>query len=359
MSPTRIRVATEVLENLRLIVSNFPDIALTTDCLTVQTIRSYARKLRRGDLVFERVSAHSSDEHASIIPESPTSPLPPSLSRKASLGSLNLMNSLRGKLGNRFGYSATSPILHEQGENRWPPSETRIPALRFGGPPSQGDSEIKSCVNALRTIFPGGTYYLLDLLYAHVVAYNYMNCLIGGLPHLSPNAPPHLRTQPSQQLPVGVTSLDDLRMHPDSTETVVDEFHQNVAVASSKVVVPAKAAAMLGLGSSHMGLPMKPVPGSRGGSRGGLKSKLRKISTPGPSLANQLESERALRNLRDDIALNVNRLVETIKTSSSAEDDQSQEEQDGMIMGPSGKELDPVLMRALCECVRCYEALYE
>lgn len=355
---THIRVSTEVLENLRIMVGNFPDTMLRTSCLTVQTVRSYSRKLRLGDIAHERISPRGSDELGTN--KLPSSALPPQgLDRKTSFGNLKLMTSFRGKLSSRFTPSPTSPSVREKGEEPWPPVDNRIPSVRCNSSPSRpSDSQAEPCITALRSIFPTGSDYLLDALYAHFLVYNYVNALCGGLPHLHQDgAGPHLRTQPSMNfvLPAGVTSLADLRLHEDSSETVVRDFHDDITNATSQAVVPSKAAAMLGLGSTNMGKPVKPHPGTLGGR----KAKLRNTTPPAAAFTNSLESDAAMRYLREEIARNIYRLVETVKSPTlfGRGKDSSEEEEDGSIIGPNGRELDPTLMRAISEVVRCYEEL--
>ncbi|KAF3768514.1 hypothetical protein M406DRAFT_326951 [Cryphonectria parasitica EP155] len=379
MSPitTNIRVSGGVLENLRLIVCNFPDLSLTTSCLTIQTIRSYARKLRRGDLIHDRVPAcRLQEEQTRATIRSPTSPeLRTHLNRKKSLGNLKLINSLRGKFSNRFGHSATSATLQGNGgDHLWGPPAADDPhavTLGFDSLPSDPvETEVEACVDALRVIFPDGTNYLLDLLYAHIIAYNYMNSLLGGLAPLKLHSSggggngnggfPPLNTKPSMKLPAGVTSLADLQMHPDSSETVIHDFHHNVATVASRVTVPSKAAATLGLGCTDFcNGPFAPAPGPRGGGGGGdLHAKLPLKNSPtATSFTQSLESEQAMRHLRDDIALNIYRLVEMTKSCSRGQICRSHEEQNAILSITDGNVLDPMFMRAMCEVVRCYEEL--
>lgn len=360
LSPTNIRVSGEVLENLRLIVNNFPSLPLHTSCLTVQTIRSYSRKLKRVD--FERRVVRAPEERVPGIPESVTSPEMSPISRKGSMSALNIMHSLRGKFTNLYGHSATARANNDSSLSVWPPPETRhVTPACHSPPPSQEEDGLEACVNSLRAIFPNGSSYLLDLLYAHLIAYNYINSLIGGLAPIAQRNGAvlmHLRGKRSMNIPAGVTSLADLQMHPDSSETMIRDFHQNTSLATARDFVPPKAAATLGLGSTATSLPVKPVPGSR---RPGSKSgRFREVIAPSTAaLVQSLESERALCDLRDGLALNVFRLVETIKGCSSPEEWQSHEEQEANIVdNPSKKHLEPAFMRTLCELVRCYEELY-
>lgn len=356
---TNIRVSTETLENLRIMVHSFPDTMLSTDCLTIQTIQSYSRKLKIGDVKHERVSSCGSDGTA--IAKSSTSLDLPSqaLDRKVSFGNLKLMTSLRGKISSRFASSPSSSTYRENNIEPWPPLDNNSDPIRCNSSHRASDKQEKPrYVTALRSIFPTGTEYLLDALYAHLIAYNYINSLCGGLHHLQHNgAGPHLQPRPPRNfvLPVGVTSLADLQLQEDAGELIAGDFYNGVTNVSSQVVVPSKAAAMLGLGSTNMGQPMKPAPGNLNGRY----AKLRKTTPLDASFAASLESEPTLRYLSDNISHNIYRLVETVKSASGATlgKPASQEDEDGHIIGTYGKELEPTLMRAMCEVVRCYEEL--
>ncbi|ROW10235.1 hypothetical protein VMCG_01967 [Cytospora schulzeri] len=367
-SLTSIRVPAEVLENLRISVGNFPDTMLRTSSLTVQTIRSYSRKLRRGGMNNERSFPRASDEVAFDALDSPPSAFAPALERQPSFGSLKLKKlSLRGRLNltSRLTSSPTSPSLKEE-DDFWREFDDRYPAnTRSDTPPSRkSHSDVSACVAALRSIFPSGTDYLLDALYAHIIAYNYINSLCGGLPHHHQDDGGHqinhnqnynqqrhllLRARPSTKfaVPPGVTSRVDLELQ-DPDDPAVREYEDDHRVASgsgsgggatsASAVVPKKAASLLGLGATNMGgKPVRPRPGNLGGR----KARYRKTTPPAASFAGSLESETAMRDLCDAIVVNINQLVAT----------------DGALLRGGAKELEPTLLRALCEVVRCYEEL--
>lgn len=358
-----VRVAAEVLENLRISVGNFPDTMLRTSSLTVQTIRSYSRKLRRGGTSSgergERGFSRDSDDYAfAAFDAYATESVSASMDRKSSLGNLKLKKlSLRGKklhLSSRQAPSRSSPFLKEE-DDFWPPVDHRNFSMRSNTPPSRKSSEVSACVGALRSIFPDGTDYLLDGLYAHLIAYNYINSLCGAMPHLlSSPGHPGLRSRPSLNFPPGVTSRADLELQ-DRDDLAVRELQDEVATSASTAVVPKKAASLLGLGATHMGKPVRPRPGTLGGR----KDKHRKTTPPAAAFSASLESESAMRDLRDAIASNIKRLVETVKQCSpaAAGRDSDEDSEDAAILGQNSRELDSTLLRALCEVVRCYEEL--
>ncbi|CAN8100199.1 unnamed protein product [Discula destructiva] len=349
-----VRVSGPVLEALHSNVQNFPDTMLRTTSVTINQIRDYSRKVKRSDATRQLLPSRDSDELAAGTPQSPSSPTSPALGRKTSIG--NLKRSLRGKFS-RFAH-ATSSSINEQSEPDWPLTDDAAAANGRNDSPPLSPTAVRdaACVTALSCILPGGTPYLLDALYAHIIAYNYIDSLCGSIPDVAQTGKGRrLRAQPSKNvlLPAGVTSLADLSVQEHVSDTIVREFHDDVASTASKGVMSSKAAELLGLGSPDMGKPAKPSPGFVG-SR---DNKFCKSSPPGSSKGHYLESDSALRSLRDGIAHNIHRLVDTAESCSSGEVVDTEEIQDGNIARHHGKQLEPKLMRALSEVVRCYEEL--
>lgn len=346
-----VRVSIEVLDNVRVSVVNFPDTMLLTSSYTVEIIRSYLRKVKRNDVNPERISA----EQSPAAVESLVSPKMRSMGRKASLGNLKLMNSLRGKLTSRFGHSPTSISFMENGEKPWPPTQGRGPTVRSNAPPSlTGHTLHETREVMLRKIFPQGTNYLLDALYAHLLVYNYIDSVCNGHPHLHQNVDtPDLRTKPTKNfvLPPGVTSLADLQCQPDVSATVIADFKADVKHIKSKSVVPTKAAATLGIGSTNMGKPVKPEPSSLRGS----DAKPGKAPPRDSPRFHSLESDSAMQDLRGDVARNIYRLVETVEACPSPASKPSEEDECDVIDAVEGKELPAVQMRLLSELVRLNE----
>lgn len=357
MSPTSsVRVSGHILEALRINVQNFPDTMLRTSSVTIDQIRDYSHKVKRSNATRQLVPKCESDEHLMVASDSPTPPTSPSVGRKSSFGNFKLMSSLRGKFS-RLNNSASASSLNEQVDAHWSPTDDATLATAHCESPPLCASAARdaACVNALRCILPHGTPYLLDALYAHIIAYNYIDSLCGSFPQPQQHGQsPRLRTRPSQNamLPSGVTSLADLMVQENVSETIVQDYQDDVASVASRTVVPSKAAALLGLSNTNMAAPVKPNPGLVGGR----DNKFGKASPPGAIRGHYLESDSAMRSLREDIAHNIYRLVETVKNCSPAEGVDTEEAQDDNIV-PNGNKLDDMLMRALSELVRCYEEL--
>lgn len=346
----RMRVSTEILENVRVSVVNFPDTMLLTSSYTVETIRSYVRKFKRGG----DADGRDSLEHVSLKAEAPISPSNRTLNRKTSVGNMRLMGSLRGKLTARFGNLATSSSGQQNGNNVWPPADqiptmTRHTALR----PTTSHTQVETREVALRKIFPQGTDYLLDALYAHIIVYDYLDSICDNFSlHQSEMASTRSQPHKSIALPPGVTSLADLQCQPDASETVIKDFKADVKNIKSKNMVPSKAAAMLGIGSTNMGKPIKP---SRGNLQG-RESTPRRVHASS-SYPRSLESDVAVRDLLADVVKNIYRIVETIESYGSSGRQVSEEDECEMIGDVDGKELPVVQMRLLREVVRLNEEL--
>lgn len=358
ISPTSsVRVSGHVLESLISSVQNFPATMLQLSSVPIESIRDYSNKVKRSDTARQLLPARENSEPSTVIPHSPSSPTSPTLGRKTSFN--NFKTSIRGKFS-RLTNTSNSPSIYEQGEADWPPiDDSTTTAVQCDlAPLTPGAARDAACTNALRGVLPNGSPYILDGLYAHIIAYNYINSFCSAVPDIKQHSEsPHLRTRPSKNVvfPAGVTSLADLRVQEDVSDTVVQDFQDEVASVTSKSVVPSKAASLLGLGSTDTGKLTKPGQGGR------EDNKLRKTSPPGGAYrgGHYLASDSALRSLRDDLALNIKCLVDTAESGSFVETvGEADETQDSNIVRHNGsKQLDPLLLRAFSEIVRCYEEL--
>lgn len=125
----------DVVDNIRISIACFPDTMLLTSSLSVETIRSYSRKVKS-------------------FPSSPRrdfSPAPYHPPKK-------------------WGFSRFI-------------SSRRSNASSCGrGPRESAEEVLASPWAPLRAVFPSGSEYLCDALYAHIVAYNYISTVQRCLP---------------------------------------------------------------------------------------------------------------------------------------------------------------------------------
>jgi hypothetical protein len=130
-----------IIENLRVCIVGFPDTMLQTSALSIETIRAYARKLRGG---------HRSREALCALPV-------PAQTAGGGGGHSWNMGGLRRKAPHATQRGGAFAAAMERGL-------------------MVGSLEPAACMGR---IFPGGSEYLCDALYAHLVAYGYISSLCG------------------------------------------------------------------------------------------------------------------------------------------------------------------------------------
>ncbi|KAL3301611.1 hypothetical protein RB213_003290 [Colletotrichum asianum] len=162
----------------------------------------------------------------------------------------------------------------------------------------------------IRNLFPTGSDYLCDALYAHIVAYNYLAPMV----------------QHAARPPTPGT--------PETTGTT-DES------------IPKKAATLLGLQGMQETTPPPPRPLRKRSSMFlGLRAcSSRQSSAPPVPVTPVPTADVTLRDLQIGIRRCIARLVATLRAEGA----------DGPLAGESVNEIDPLIMRSLCEIVKCCE----
>ena len=122
----------DVVDNIRISISCFPDTMLLTSSLSVETIRSYSRKVKTCPADFKR----------------DLSPPPPQHASPKKWGFSRILSSRRSNTSS--GDRGSRDSTEEVPASPWTP---------------------------LRAVFASGSEYLCDALYAHIVAYNYISAL--------------------------------------------------------------------------------------------------------------------------------------------------------------------------------------
>ncbi|KAK0737478.1 hypothetical protein B0T21DRAFT_365283 [Apiosordaria backusii] len=326
----------DVLEVLRVSISCFPETMLTTSSLTIDNIRTYSKKLRHGG---NPESDFMSDDRS--LYSSTGSSLKPQSLRKWKLHWFGQSHKINKQQQHQRHQSqvvsrssvdaealATARCLRKTTEASWMP---------------------------IRAIFPFGSDYLCDALYAHVLAFNYIGTLCPPPPRMSP-----LRSQASGSAghrPSG-SSLDD---------------------PSSKTRVPKKAASVLGMQDNNLhNRPTSPSGGPHhqrsrsrrflrrdSHGRGSLRSRGSTASGfegNGSSNGNSLGAP-GMRELHNGLAKCIALLVSTLKKTETGDlqgiesggDANTLLIREREVHDESG-EVDVLLLRALCEVVRISEA---
>lgn len=338
-----IPLSPEVIENLRVSVSGFPDTMLLTSSLSIETIRSYAKKLKHNtrptDSSFHQPATSS---HSRIVSQSPstitTRPPTPSL-WKRSLG------------GRSARHSACSTVTYSNSPLN--PTST-LHRVTSSSSSSADTTPLWTCI---KNIFPNGSDYRCEALYAHLVAYNYITTSCGSGSDV-PTA-----TTPQASASKRTMSLQKRnRSRPNmSPRTETDELYP---------VVPKKAAHLLGLGpSSHSSSASSSSHISRlstsspiGRMRGFLHRHKAKDSVaeteeelkealggkPAATRSNGHNNEMALREVQMGLVRCVAALVDLL--GKSGPEDIRQEIELGEV-----PVVEPHLFRALCELVRAEE----
>jgi hypothetical protein len=283
----------ETLETLRVSISCFPDTMLLCSSLSIETIRSHARRVLHY-------------EPGLTLAEAPSS------------------RSAWGRLTGRHP-PAQSAKLPESPE-----------------PPASPWSQRSTDWQALKNIFPSGTDYLCDALYAHILVYNYFTTLLPTSSILNTVSRP----------PTAVAAEDE-----GEEEEMAPSLRRH---SSTSTKIPSKAAQLLGLHSDAQSGRIQPTPCSPTAKQGLrrkaslllAKNRLDRLKPTSFSPAGRSTDsyERSIKDLRVGLATCIARLVATLRLSSQTTAAASSDED-----GAKSMELDPALMRALCEIVRCCE----
>ncbi|KAM3541818.1 hypothetical protein BM221_009359 [Beauveria bassiana] len=179
----------DVIETLRVSVACFPETILLSSSLTIDTIRSYSKKMRHPETDFMRLS-------------------PPEETAKKSLWSK--VNPLKRAASSK---NLRHNALHSANESR---------AGIMGG------ADAQKAWSAIQNVFGTCSEYICDALFAHIMAYNYVSALLARSAATSTSASSSLvRRHPSCRRVGGPSAADQKQ----------DD-------------IPKKAASLLGL-SSH------------------------------------------------------------------------------------------------------------
>ncbi|KAK3949909.1 hypothetical protein QBC32DRAFT_27082 [Pseudoneurospora amorphoporcata] len=297
----------DVLNTLRISTSCFPETTLLTSSLSIETIRTYSRKLKHQ--VRRPTNSVDDEDNESVFTFSHIS----TKSRKR----WNLPNLMQSRRANkRFASYAQDLTSNTSFEPK---------ASKSSGIPDWAP---------IKNIFPTGTDRLCDALYAHLIAYNYIGTLCPPQPGASSHAPKE--TSSVQRNPSSSTRPSDdnnVRRIPRKAESILGMNDEAATNLSSGALYSPR--------DGGFGRPF-----TRDSEKGGGAPKM-STSSSGGSNGGDLTM---LRDIHAGLARCIARLVTTLKLTTG----------EGMVEGEalSPKEtvaLDPFLLRTLCELVRCGE----
>ncbi|KAI1076976.1 hypothetical protein F5B20DRAFT_583715 [Whalleya microplaca] len=305
----------DVIDTIRVSVSCFPETMLLCSSLSIETIRSLSRRLKYG-------TESLASESQTIVPSE----------SKQNKWKWNPFQ----KQSSPSSDEAPSPPRNNYADvltSRYNPGWVRNPDW-----------------SAIQNLFPAGTDYLCDALYAHIVAYNYITSLCPRSALINPTSRPASKSSSSK------TPSDlDLRLSIDQRTSISDSM-----------MIPHKAASLLGLQDD----PDAPIPEPPSTRCNTLRSKRslfalpkppeggrpRTSATPGPHGHRKVPSDQAgqtLKDLRLGLARCIARLVATLRLANSGQLPNAASTIEGIT--PPRREEDPDFMRALCEIVRVCE----
>ncbi|KAK8005306.1 hypothetical protein PG990_011343 [Apiospora arundinis] len=324
---SRFPVPTEVLDTLRVSVSCFPETMLLCSSLSIETIRGHSRKFKYGKLNL------ASESQVSLA-----------LTDDSTARSNSKWKWFATSKKQQQDQSPKSPKkqTHQQSQSSKSTLEPITPTSPYQ-PPGTADWQ------AIKRIFPSGTDYLCDALYAHILAYNYITSLCPPFRERRVSTAPKLqelgvilRIQPARAR--AIRSEDKKFGHA----TVIPEpnsiHNNNNSYGCSRTKT----------------LRSQPsfVRNKRDGN--GNNSYGKNFTTAANRNAD--EHDATLRELRLGLAKCIARLIATIRLTSN---DHSGSTTMGMGVGgsPSSRSMgdesqqhiDPYLIRSLCEIVRSSE----
>ncbi|OLN96359.1 hypothetical protein CCHL11_00744 [Colletotrichum chlorophyti] len=275
----RIPLPPNVMESLRISVTCFPETMLLCSSLSIETIRAYSRKVRQPAI------------ETTFRPETP----PASPKRWRWLTPRRSATTPNRRCCSRGAASSSNLDLTSM-----PPSTATLTPPQW---------------SRIRSVFPQGSDYLCDALYAHIVAYNYIAPMVTN------------------------TARPPTPASPETTCGGADDC------------IPRKAATLLGLQGTTTPPPPKPLRKRSSmflSLRAGSSSR-QSVLPPSPLYPPPATPTQAfdlpLRDLQHGLTRCIGRLITTLRAEGP----------DGPIAGEPVEKVDKLLMRSLCEIVKCCE----
>jgi len=369
-----IRLPPEVVESLRVSISCFPETMLQTSSLSIETIRTYSRKLKyRAEI--DRLAGLQHDQYS-------TSNMHETKSAKRWHFWPGQSRRTKPDLSSQPPHCHTFPRKSRSSSIQSTTSITQS-SHNFTQPP---------CWAVIKAIFPAATDYICDALYAHLVAYNYISSLCSPSPASPPQSPkPSLRAvfsnpnatsnlhidEPPAWVPLKAASL--LGMNDPSTLNLA--YHKHLRQQGQAITRPRTRKGLL------VRRPLTPVseifsnisPISYSISNGSTVTGTGCGSGSGGNPPSTSE-DSAMRELRLGLRSCIHMLIATIKKGSLGcvmrftdteialgggsgtgfVSETLDKESMSVTMSQLGDGMeevtvDPALVRALCEVVRCTE----
>ncbi|KAK4219011.1 hypothetical protein QBC37DRAFT_304645 [Rhypophila decipiens] len=336
----------EVLDTLRISLSCFPETMLLSSSLSIETIRTYSRKLRHrvggrpNQDTHHKHTRHSNDDDESVFSFSSQGTKRPKRWQLSRLVSSHKRE--KHSLQNSHTYA----------DNQLPRSSLTSASDSSSPTSPRHQQPMIPDWAPIKRVFPTGSDYLCDALYAHILVYNYLNTLC-PMPTNSPVSPIHTRphqSQPSQGTTIG--------------------RNQNRKV-------PKKAASILGMQDSPVGASSgsrQPSFDGRSRQTTGRRFKLHKEQDRSPDKLSLLSGNggispsssvghgsggietAVIRDLQAGLTRCIGLLVKTLEKGFATGADETSFLMEEQQQNESSGQVDSSMMRALCEVVRASES---
>ncbi|KAJ6780792.1 hypothetical protein PWT90_09471 [Aphanocladium album] len=294
----------DVVETLRVSVACFPETILLSSSLTIDTIRSYSKKMRRPETDLMRLPTAPSENTGRKSIWQKVNPL-----KKGSASRNGSMHSLSGSLSGSI-------------------------SVNIGGADSQ------KTWSAIQNVFGTCSEYICDALYAHIMAYNYVSALLarnaGGAAPVS---------NPAERS----ASRRRRGNHGGRSSSEQDD-------------IPKKAASLLGLGDSNIEPPHAPAASGRYSRIGKRTSTMTTMTSSGGPPWSREEllpnhhaptstagNEAPVRIVQEGLYKCIVRLIATARLMAASG------RLDEPITDADATDADVLFMRSLCEIVRLVE----
>ncbi|KAI1881801.1 hypothetical protein JX265_000627 [Neoarthrinium moseri] len=298
---SRIPIGSEVLDTLRISVACFPETMLLCSSLSIETIRSHSRKI------------------------------------KYRMQDLDNGSQLSLNLGDGSPKPSVWKWLTTKRPQDTSPTKLQPRQRAYLDPPtlSTGPRLDEPDWSAIRNVFPNGTDYLCDALYAHLLAYNYISSLCPRSVPLSPT------------------------QRPGSNQSSAQSITETASKCSESTQIKPKAAKLLGLSEDTPAvMPRSPGVDSQKSPRSltlrnkpsffaGHRENSKTFGTGASRSAD--DHDKSLKELQLGLAKCIARLVGTLRLTSHENKAVSVTKQVDI------KDVDPLFIRALCEIVRSCE----
>ncbi len=326
LHPPGIPLPPEVMESLRISVSCFPETVLLTSSFSIETIRAYSKKVKHRANFDRHLRSTDSDSIYSSTSDATRS-------------------------SRRWYWLAHARRTSKQHPQSQPPHPHPPVSLNNTSSPLPA-SNPSPIWTPIQNIFPRAPSHLCDALYAHLLAYNYITSLFPATATTTTKPTPTARapnssatTTTASGIPHKAATLLGMNLDMGITDPSAHRYQR-------PPVPPPSRSPSLRMRGVLVSRSRRPIPQQhqRPGTRSGSTTPATPLSGSsggGSSFGGHGMGEEAMREVRKGLGRCVGLLVAVMMDGRGAVEEK-------LAAGGVGA-VEPVLMRALCEVVRCAE----